>query len=68
MKPNQLNLSTRELITLSELIISAARSHKRAKDDVFYRCSCPDCGTSLSVFNKMEMTAIRSIARKLGVK
>jgi len=64
MKNVQLSLNTAELMILGEVIVNVTRSMRKNPDDGQYY----DNGDFLLRADKKEMAALRSIARKLGVK
>lgn len=64
MKNVQLSLNTAELMILGEVIVRVTRCMRKSPDDGQYY----DNGGFLLLADKKEMAALRSIARKLGVK
>jgi hypothetical protein len=64
MKNVQLSLNTAELMILGEVIVNVTRSMRKNPDDGQYY----DNGDFILRADKKEMAALRSIARKLGVK
>jgi len=64
MKNVQLSLNTAELMILGEVIVNVTRSMRKNPDDGQYY----DNGDFLLRADKKQLAALRSFARKLGVK
>lgn len=63
-KSIELKLSNAEFIILAEIIVKVTRSMRYDKTDQCYY----DNGDFLLKCDKKEITALRAIARKIGVK